>query len=324
MDTLSTVLRATRMRSPLIADLGLGNNLSIGLPALGGLPFHYVLSGSCKLVTPNQSVGLKAGDLVMLAHIPYYRFETGSGSQRTEVMQFAERDNFLAEDLRTGRNHLLKRKFGKLPVKTRLFSAIVYTGDYGENPLFRDLPRITLLRRMTVNAQLESWVVAAIEFISRDVRSSSEPGLSVLLERLIEVVIIALLRKWMMEADHPPGWMRGLTDVTVRRALDAMHAAPGRRWTLDDIAVAAGRSRSGFAKHFRVVMDETPFGYLTRWRMHLACGELALGQHSIGDIALRLGYGSSLAFRRSFAATVGESPAYYRKRCRSDARKAAL
>ena len=128
MDALSTVLRATRTRSPLIADLRLGNNLSIGLPALGGLPFHYVLSGSCKLVTPDEDVSLQAGDLIMLAHIAYYRFETGSGSQRTEVMQFAERDNFFAKDLRTGRNHLLMREFGKAPIKTRILSAIVFPG----------------------------------------------------------------------------------------------------------------------------------------------------------------------------------------------------
>ena len=315
MDTLSQILQAARVRSPLIADLRLGTDVSVGLPALGGLPFHYIVKGSCRLDTGSQCIDLVAGDFVMLARLPYYRLETGQGGQRFEVMEFAERDNFSLDELHTGRNQLLMREIGNAPIAVRVFSAILMPGDRGGSPLIRHLPTVTLLR--DIKSLLEPWLVAAIEFMSAQVRDI-EPGQSVVAERLIEVIFLAVLRKWLLDHGHERGWMRGLRDPAVARVLGAIHAEPGRRWTLHDLATVAGRSRSGLAKHFREIMDETPFGYLTRWRMYLAAAEVARGSRSIAEIGASVGYAGSLAFSRVFVATFGETPAQYRRRSRKE------
>ena len=312
MDTLSQMLRATRVRSPLIADMRLGADLSIGVPALGGIPFHYVVAGACRLETETDSCSLNAGDFVMLAHLSHYRLRTGSGSRRAEVMDFAERDRFSIDDLRTGRDHLLLRNIGEPPMEARVLSAIVMPGDGPEvGPLIHDLPVLMLLR--DVKSQLEPWLVTAIDFMATD-NCQPEPGLSAIAERLIELIFVSVLRQWLLDTSHERGWMRGLTDPTVSRVLNAVHAQPGRRWTLGELAVVAGRSRSGLAKHFRDVMDETPFAYLTRWRMHLASAAVARGERSTAEIGASLGYQGAQAFTRAFLSTFAVTPAQYRRR----------
>ncbi len=94
MDTLSQILQTIRTRSPLIADLSFGNNVSIGLPALGGLPFHYVVKGNCRLETGEDSVELAAGDFVMVARLPYYRFETAAAPSASRSWISPARTNF--------------------------------------------------------------------------------------------------------------------------------------------------------------------------------------------------------------------------------------
>jgi AraC-like DNA-binding protein len=312
MDTVSQMLQATRARSLLIADMRLGGNLSIGVPAFGGIPFHYVAQGDCRLETGMESVVLRAGDFVMLTRLPYYRIQTGSGSKRVEVMDFAERDGFSIDDLRTGLDHLLIRDIGDPPMQVRMFSAIIMPCDGpAAGALTRELPTVMILRDM--KSLLEPWLAAAIAFMSAD-GHDSEPGLSVMAERLIELIFVSVLRKWLLHAGHERGWMRGLTDPAISRVLNAMHTQPGRRWTLSDLSVVAGRSRSGIAKHFRDVMHETPFTYLTRWRMRLAAKALAGGDRSSADIGANLGYQSALTFSRAFHSTFGVTPAQYRRR----------
>ncbi len=315
MDTLSQILQSTRTRSPLIADLRLGVDVSVGIPFLDGLPFHYLVDGACRLETGSESLDLNAGDFVMLSRVPRYRFETGSGARSVDVMDFAEQDNFSLDHWRSGVDRLLGRSFGEGPVEARILSAIVLPGGRDGGPLTRDLPSVTLLR--DVKSLLEPWLVAAIDFMSTEVREP-EPGLSAVVERLIELVFIAVLRKWLLDGDHRSGWMRGLTDPAISRVLNAVHADPGRRWTLRDLATVSGRSRSSLAIHFREVMGETPFAYITRWRMHLAATAIARGGRSTADIGASLGYQAPQTFARAYFATYGETPAQYRRALKRD------
>ena len=311
MDALSQILQATRARSPVIANLQLGRDVSIGLPALGGVPFHYVAKGTCELVTDHQAFSLREGDFVMLSRVPYYRLQTGSGADRVEAMEFAEQDSFSKEDLLTGRDQLLRRQFGDGPIQTRIFSAILILGHRETSSLLRDLPPVIMLR--DTKTMLEPWLAAAVEFMSGE-EHEAQPGISAIAERLIETIFIAMLRKWLLDGKHEQGWMRGLTDPAISLVLKAMHGQPGRRWTLSALAQVSGCSRSGLAKHFREVMGETPFGYLARWRMDLAAAALARGERSTADLGARLGYGGAAALTRMFRVTFGETPALYRRR----------
>jgi AraC-like DNA-binding protein len=92
----------------------------------------------------------------------------------------------------------------------------------------------------------------------------------------------------------------------------AIHRAPGRRWTLTNLAGEAAVSRSLLDARFREVLGRSPIRYLTDWRMHVAQELLSTSDHTIASIARRVGYESEEAFSRAFKRIRGSSPAHWR------------
>lgn len=104
------------------------------------------------------------------------------------------------------------------------------------------------------------------------------------------------------------GWLFALADPAMAAAIGAMHAKPGRRWTLQALAGRAGMSRSTFARFFKAVIEAAPMAYLARWRMLLAAERLADGGEPVVAIALSLGYASESAFSTAFRRAIGRAP----------------
>jgi AraC-like DNA-binding protein len=126
-------------------------------------------------------------------------------------------------------------------------------------------------------------------------------GQRLLAERLFEVLLLQLLR-WMLdqpESPLPVGLMRGLSEPGLARALTALHAEPGRAWTLADMAERAGMSRSRFAAAFRDTLGQTPADYLADWRLAIARRELRAGR-PLKVLATELGYANASALSRLF------------------------
>ncbi|WP_315898836.1 AraC family transcriptional regulator [Tateyamaria omphalii] len=107
--------------------------------------------------------------------------------------------------------------------------------------------------------------------------------------------------------------LAGFADPNISRALDAFHRNPASQWSVEDLAHAAGQSRTAFAVHFADKMGVTPMQYLTEWRMQIAQQDLQDTNKSIADIAYDVGYASDSAFARVFKREVGQSPAAFRK-----------
>ena len=94
-------------------------------------------------------------------------------------------------------------------------------------------------------------------------------------------------------------------------AINAMHADPAHRWTLQELAERAGMSRSTFALKFKETVGASPMDYLTRWRMLLAGDRLANSSDPVSAIALSLGYESESAFSTAFKRVMDCSPRQY-------------
>lgn len=137
-------------------------------------------------------------------------------------------------------------------------------------------------------------------------------GRQAVLDRLFEVVLIQILRHMMEQDAAQPGMLAGLSHQRLRRALVAMHEAPEREWSLEELAATAGMSRSVFANSFRDTVGVTPGDYLKHWRIGLAQKALLQGR-SLGLIAAAVGYGSEAALSRAFKAQSGLSPREWRK-----------
>lgn len=132
-------------------------------------------------------------------------------------------------------------------------------------------------------------------------------GRVALVDRLFEVVMIQILRQLMESGEVRGGMLSGLSHPRLRNALVAMHETPSREWTLDELADAAGMSRSVFATTFRETVGTTPGQYLQAWRIGLAQQALRRGRQ-LKVIAADVGYGSEAALSRAFKAQTGQSP----------------
>lgn len=132
-------------------------------------------------------------------------------------------------------------------------------------------------------------------------------GRVALVERLLEVVMIQVMRQLMERGDVQGGLLSGLSHPRLRNALVAMHERPEQEWTLDELADVAGMSRSAFAAAFRETLGTTPGQYLQGWRVRLAQKALLRGR-PLKVIATEVGYGSEAALSRAFKAQSGQSP----------------
>ena len=175
-------------------------------------------------------------------------------------------------------------------------------GSY--NPLARALPALIALPLGRV-----AGLQLALELLFTET-DYVRCGQRLLVDRIFEVVVIQLIR-WLL--DHPreagvrPGFITGLSDPRLARALVAMHDAPGEPWSLERMAKCAGMSRTAFANTFREIVGQTPADYLSEWRMALVQKKLREGQ-AIKALTQELGYANPSALSRAFSAKVGMSP----------------
>jgi AraC-like DNA-binding protein len=127
-------------------------------------------------------------------------------------------------------------------------------------------------------------------------------------ERLIDLLVIRTLRMWVNQRGERVGWLSGLSDERVGRALNAMHSEPGHAWTVSALAEMATMSRSTFSDRFTAVVGLPPLRYLTRWRLTIAADLLRRGSLKVTEVAHSAGYGSEAAFSRAFKEEFGYPP----------------
>jgi AraC-like DNA-binding protein len=123
--------------------------------------------------------------------------------------------------------------------------------------------------------------------------------------------LIQVLRQLMESSEIRAGMLAGLAHRQLRLAIIAIHEAPEKEWSLEDLAQLSGMSRSAFISGFRDTIGVTPGAYLQRWRVGLAQKALLRGK-SLKHIALDVGYGSEAALSRAFKAQSGKSPREWR------------
>ncbi|CPR18849.1 AraC family transcriptional regulator [Brenneria goodwinii] len=164
-----------------------------------------------------------------------------------------------------------------------------------------------------LNGEVEQAALRwAVERMMQEMREAL-PGARLLAQDLAHMMLVQALRARLANARNlDTGWLAALADRRLRRAIQSMHADPARRWTLQDLGLEAGMSRTIFATRFREVMGETPMQYLTRWRMLLACDRLEHSAESITSLASSLGYESISAFSTAFKRVLGQSPQQYK------------
>lgn len=180
------------------------------------------------------------------------------------------------------------------------------------NPLVSMLPRVIHLPRR--GGDEAGWLQPLLALAASESRAHRIGG-ECMLGRMSELLFVEVVRRWVeLQPAGEAGWLNGLRDPAVGRALALLHERPAHGWTLEGLARASGMSRSALADRFTHFVGQPPMQYLARWRMQIAAGALASGGATVSEAASQAGYSSEAAFSRAFKKLVGTPPAEWRRR----------
>ena len=159
----------------------------------------------------------------------------------------------------------------------------------------------------------EEWIRSTLQCGAAEV-TAGRPGSETARTKFSESLFVETVRRY---AEGLPkgqtGWLAGLREPHVARALALLHRDVTRRWTVDDLSREAGLSRSALAGRFTRLIGVPPMNYLTNWRMQIATQKLRNTSASLAQIADLIGYGSEAAFSRAFKKAFGIAPATWRR-----------
>ena len=154
----------------------------------------------------------------------------------------------------------------------------------------------------------DAWESPLLGLLAEEI-VKDEPGQEAVLDRLLDLLLIAVLRAWFARPEaQAPGWYRAYSDPVVGKALGLIHNDPAHPWTVAELAAEAGVSRAALARRFNELVGEPPMTFLTEWRLSLAADLLLEPGATIGSVAYQVGYGTPFALSTAFKRVRGISP----------------
>lgn len=205
--------------------------------------------------------------------------------------------------------HSLHARWGGQGPMVRVVSAAFGLSDSKLGPLFAVLPELIVIRA----AEAGSDLAEILAHVALDKEGTQQPGFSALIAQIAQLLLVRIVRTYALSTGSTLGWLAGLGDPQIARALAIIHREPASHWSVAALARAAGLSRSVFAARFYARVGQTTMNYLRAWRMHLACEALAGSNISVSELSLDLGYQSEAAFRAVFRCATGFSPREFRR-----------
>jgi AraC-like DNA-binding protein len=326
-DTLSDVLRAVRLRGALFYYIDGSSPWMVEAPPAreiisGIMPgsehlieFHGVIEGSCWAgIVGGPPLRLDARDVILFPHGDPHVMSSAPGMRPPTVdkeVYFAPRPPQLpyALSLR-GSEITTARLDGGGGDHTVLVCGFLGLDARPFNPLLEALPPMLHVAGATLGS--DSWVAS---FLRAAVVESNQrrPGGEAVLERMSEMLFVEVLRRYI---DALPagqtGWLAGMRDPSIGRALALLHEKPDAPWTLERLADDAAMSRSTLHDRFVHFIGQPPMHYLAQWRMQVAAKLLRDTKAKLIEVALGVGYESEAAFSRAFKRTVGVAPGAWR------------
>ncbi|MGE5176375.1 MAG: AraC family transcriptional regulator [Hyphomicrobiales bacterium] len=328
-DTLSDLLRAVRFRgalfyfiegaAPWVAETPSAREIIPAImPGAGHMiEFHGVVKGACWAAMVGESpVRLEAGDVVLFPQGDAHVVSSAPGMRASAVdtgLFFSPRPPQLPYSLSMqGEAISTARLQGGGRERATVVCGFLGLDAKPFNPLLAALPRVLKIAGSTLGEG--SWVTMFLQAVVAE-SNQKRPGGEAVLERMSEMLFVEVLRRYVDSL--PPeqtGWLAGMRDPAVGRALAALHARPGEAWTLERLSDEVGLSRSSLHERFLHFIGQPPMQYLTRWRMQLAAGMLRDTAAKVVEVALEVGYESEAAFSRAFKREVGMAPGAWRRR----------
>jgi AraC-like DNA-binding protein len=283
VDVLSDVIASLRTGRPFANREDRAGTWHLPFAPFAGAGFHIVLSGSCRLLTPDDAPRtLHFGDVVLTPH--------GTEHALGDLVDLGPAAAEVPTSLLCGAYRLDRTR--SHPLLATLPDVVHLPSQFGRHPALH----------------------SAVSLLGDELRSPRQ-GSAAALSTLLDLLLVYVLRAWLDDESGrgAPGWSAALTDPVVSAALSAMHGDPAHPWTVEELGRAANLSRAAFARRFTGLVGEPPLTYLTWWRLSLAARLLKEGGASLDSIARSVGYGSQYAFANAFKRAHGIPPGRYRQ-----------
>jgi len=315
MDALSDVLKSVRLEGAVflnaeftapwcvLAKFGMANFKARPPAADHVVFFHFLTEGSCKVRLSNgtEVLDVSAGDLVLIPHDDKHLM--GSDLQLMPV----ETSSLVAPTDAS----VFQLRHGGGGDATRFVCGYLACNHSVCRPLLDALPRML---RIPIGDGSAATLLRELLRAGVSESAATRPGAGSALAKLSELMFVEAMRSYVESL--PPdgkGWLAGVRDIHIGRALALLHADPGKTWTVDELAREVALSRSALAERFAALVGESPIQYLLRWRLALAAQTLRSSSEAIERVAEKSGYESGPAFSRAFKREFGVPPVAWRK-----------
>jgi len=317
MDALSDVLRVSHLTGGVFlnaeffapwcmaAQVGPQHCAPALGPASHLIVFHYVVEGEFFLRVNGEggeSLTLEAGEVALLPRNSLHLMGT-------DLTLPPALGSDIIQPSRDG--GLFSIHHGGNGARTRMICGFLGCSSADGNPVISTLP--SALKLKIEGGGASEWMRSTFQYAADEV-AAGRPGSATVLAKLSELLFVEAVRRYTESLpEGQTGWLAGLRDQYVARALALLHGDIIRRWTVDDLGREVGLSRSALADRFIRFIGVPPMHYLVNWRMQVATQQLRDTSASLAQVAETVGYDSEAAFSRAFKKAFGAAPATWRR-----------
>lgn len=308
MDVLGGLLDGVRARGAFVLRLSLDPPWAMRIQDDAPLTLICVTHGTPVLVTDSgDTFDLRPGDVAVVRGVEHYLFADEALTSPQVVIHPGNRCTTLrGEDLRFEMS-VGVRTWGNAVMGTHRGVICAYEGrsEVGAR-LLNALPTVLVLRG-------EDWQTPLVGLLAEEAGRDG-PGQEAYLDRLLDLLLMDVLRTWFDRDERAPSWWHAEHDPLIGPALHLIYDNPEHPWTVATLAAAVGSSRAVFARRFHEQVGEPPIAFLTGWRLALAADLLRMNGDTIASVARRVGYSTPFALSSAFKRAFGVSPNAHRAR----------
>lgn len=314
MDSIAGLLDGPRAREAFLLRSLLDPPFSMRIQDEAPLTLVAMVRGSAWVLPDvGEQVLLDAGDVAILRGPDPYLVADDPGTPAQVIINPGQVCTAPDGTELKGMQLMGVRTWGNSPDGT----TVMLTGTYQlrsetSQRLLDALPTLLVVRA-------DSWSSPLVPYLAEEI-TKDEPGQEAVLDRLLDLLLIAALRAWFARPEaEAPGWYRAHADPVVGPAIRLLHHNPAHPWTVESLARQTGVSRAALARRFTELVGEPPMAFLTGWRLTLAADLLREPGATVGSVARKVGYASPFALSTAFKRVRGISPQQHRASSRDRA-----
>jgi len=307
MDTLGGLLDAPRARGAFALRAVMDSPWSLRDLSASPLTLIAGVSGELWLVADDvDPIQIRPGDIAVIrTPTPYNLADSPNTAPQMIIHPGQHCCDMNGNSLHDSMMHGI-RTWGNNAEGSTVFlvGAYEHLSDISDR-LLRALPPVLSLTH-------NDWESPLVALLCDEV-IKDEPGQAAVLDRLLDLLLTAVLKAWFGKQDSSkPEWWQYQGDRIIERALRSMHDKPAHPWTMDTLAQEVGASRASLARRFQERVGESPMTFLRNWRMALAADLLCQPNETVGTVAEKVGYATPFAFSTAFKRVRGLSPQAHR------------